>query len=423
MRRPQAGHADQLEEYNREFHVALISGCNSRWLLHFHGMMYDQSLRYRMLAFRVKDFPREQSRREHKQILDAALARDVETLVAVLGTHITKGAEMYAEYETPGPERPPQRKSSNDENIGDHVTKPCNMTIRDRSDEDGAVRFQEPPDRSGRVAVRHESEWQVASTRRKQAKREESNEENDRSRLRFASRPSPPASCAAGRTGEASPIVVEISGGGAVSGSNFRERHRARGRRRSTPRAALLGKQDRSHALRHAEQPRRRARAGAEGARRRALCAARAGLLRLRQGDAGARASRPRSPQIIGGEAADLITQQGNPYMFRTSFGQQFAMPKIANYMRDGVKAKTVAVIWVNNDFGKGGRDNFIKEMPARGIKIVADISTEIRPGRFRRRRREAEGRERRRDVHLYATRKKTPASCARCASRASRCR
>ena len=32
-------------------------------------------------------------------------------------------------------------------------------------------------------------------------------------------------------------------------------------------------------------------------------------------------------------------------------------MPKIANYMRDGVKAKSVAVVWVNNDFGKGGRD------------------------------------------------------------------
>ncbi len=81
-------------------------------------------------------------------------------------------------------------------------------------------------------------------------------------------------------------------------------------------------------------------------------------------------------PQIMGGEASDL-TQQGNEYLFRTSFGQQVSMPKIANYMRDGVKAKTVAVVWVNNDFGKGGRDNFIKEMNSRGIKVVADLSTE----------------------------------------------
>jgi GntR family carbon starvation induced transcriptional regulator len=92
-------HAEALESYNREFHIALIAGCNSRWLLHFHRMMYDQSLRYRMLAFRVKDFPRDQSRREHKQILAAALSRDVDALIAVLGVHITKGRELYAEHE------------------------------------------------------------------------------------------------------------------------------------------------------------------------------------------------------------------------------------------------------------------------------------------------------------------------------------
>jgi len=81
-------------------------------------------------------------------------------------------------------------------------------------------------------------------------------------------------------------------------------------------------------------------------------------------------------PEIVGGEAA-AITQKGDPYVFRTSFGQQFSMPKIANYIRDSVKAKSVAVLWVNNDFGKGGRDTFIKEMAARNIKVTADISTE----------------------------------------------
>ncbi len=81
-------------------------------------------------------------------------------------------------------------------------------------------------------------------------------------------------------------------------------------------------------------------------------------------------------PQIMGGEAA-AITQRGNPYIFRTAFGQQVSMPKIANYMRDGVKAKSVAVVWVNNDFGKGGRDAFKAEMDKRKIPVVADVSTE----------------------------------------------
>lgn len=81
-------------------------------------------------------------------------------------------------------------------------------------------------------------------------------------------------------------------------------------------------------------------------------------------------------PEIVGGEAAS-ITQRGSQYIFRTSFGQQFSMPKIANYLRDGLKAKSVAVVWVNNDFGKGGRDAFVREMNARQIKVLADISTE----------------------------------------------
>jgi branched-chain amino acid transport system substrate-binding protein len=81
-------------------------------------------------------------------------------------------------------------------------------------------------------------------------------------------------------------------------------------------------------------------------------------------------------PQIVGAEAAD-ITQQGNPWVFRTAFGQQFSMPKIANYLHDRLKVKAVAVVWVNNDFGKGGRDSFVKEMKTRGIDVAMDLSTE----------------------------------------------
>ena len=81
-------------------------------------------------------------------------------------------------------------------------------------------------------------------------------------------------------------------------------------------------------------------------------------------------------PQFIGGEAADLITL-GNPYMFRTSFGQQIGMPKIANYIRDELKAKSIALIWVNNDFGKAGRDQLLRVLKERNIRLAADVSTE----------------------------------------------
>src|SRR2546421_12047745 len=67
-----------------------------------------------------------------------------------------------------------------------------------------------------------------------------------------------------------------------------------------------------------------------------------------------AETKRAQIPNFTGGEAAN-ITQQGNPYVFRTSFTQSTAMPKLAKYIKNNVKAKSVAMIWVNNDFGNGG--------------------------------------------------------------------
>jgi branched-chain amino acid transport system substrate-binding protein len=81
-------------------------------------------------------------------------------------------------------------------------------------------------------------------------------------------------------------------------------------------------------------------------------------------------------PNIIGGEAAS-ITQQGNPYVFRSSFTQVSAMPKVVKYLTEIVKAQSVAIIYVNNDFGKGGRDVITKAFDAAKVKVVADISTE----------------------------------------------
>ena len=81
-------------------------------------------------------------------------------------------------------------------------------------------------------------------------------------------------------------------------------------------------------------------------------------------------------PNFTGGEAAS-ITQQGNPYIFRTSFTQATAMPKIARYITDQAKVKTLAVIYVNNDFGKGGREMLMKALDKSPTRIVADISTD----------------------------------------------
>ena len=89
-----------------------------------------------------------------------------------------------------------------------------------------------------------------------------------------------------------------------------------------------------------------------------------------------AETKRAEVPNFTGGEAA-AITKQGNPYVFRTSFTQDTAMPKVARYIANNLKAKSVAVMFVNNDFGKGGRDAITKALTDVGVKVVADISTD----------------------------------------------
>jgi branched-chain amino acid transport system substrate-binding protein len=81
-------------------------------------------------------------------------------------------------------------------------------------------------------------------------------------------------------------------------------------------------------------------------------------------------------PNFIGGEAAN-ITQKGNPYVFRTSFTQSLAMPKLAKYLKEKMNVKTIDIVWINNDFGKGGKDEMLKAMAAQGIKLGADVSTD----------------------------------------------
>jgi branched-chain amino acid transport system substrate-binding protein len=81
-------------------------------------------------------------------------------------------------------------------------------------------------------------------------------------------------------------------------------------------------------------------------------------------------------PNFTGGEAAS-ITTQGNPYIFRTSFTQATAMPKVARYMSDQAKLKNIAIIYVNNDFGKGGLDMIKKALANSSTKIAAEISTD----------------------------------------------
>lgn len=75
--------------------------------------------------------------------------------------------------------------------------------------------------------------------------------------------------------------------------------------------------------------------------------------------------------------AGALVTQQGSPYIFRTGLTQTNTMPKAARYIAQNLKIKKIAVMFVNNDFGKPGRDAIVAALKPYNVEVVADISTE----------------------------------------------
>ena len=87
-------------------------------------------------------------------------------------------------------------------------------------------------------------------------------------------------------------------------------------------------------------------------------------------------------PQFTGSESI-IITQKGNDNIFLTSFTQDTGMAKFVRWLVEEVRAEKVAIVWVNNAFGKGGRDMFVQFMKERGKTPVADISTEVQQADF----------------------------------------
>lgn len=79
------------------FHLALVSACGSRRLLALHAQLYEQSERYRGLSFHVEG-DRDVGG-EHRRIVEHALARDADALVAAMTHHLkTTTALIVAAY-------------------------------------------------------------------------------------------------------------------------------------------------------------------------------------------------------------------------------------------------------------------------------------------------------------------------------------
>ncbi len=75
------------EDMNREFHDALVSACKSAWLLRTRNTAYICSERYRRLCLSITSISRD-VKAEHKQLLEAAMDRDVSTIHVLISEHL-----------------------------------------------------------------------------------------------------------------------------------------------------------------------------------------------------------------------------------------------------------------------------------------------------------------------------------------------
>lgn len=81
---------DEWEIRNRAFHDALISACNSRWLLRMHELLFQQSERYRRITYSSGTVIPRNVNEEHRRIMEAAIARDVDAACGLAASHIQK---------------------------------------------------------------------------------------------------------------------------------------------------------------------------------------------------------------------------------------------------------------------------------------------------------------------------------------------
>lgn len=83
------------EHANESFHDTLVSACKSKWLLNFRQVIYDQAARYRRLVM-LDDEQERGAHAEHCQMMEAAVARDVEKSCLLADAHAERTYNLMA---------------------------------------------------------------------------------------------------------------------------------------------------------------------------------------------------------------------------------------------------------------------------------------------------------------------------------------
>jgi DNA-binding GntR family transcriptional regulator len=91
--RDAARHNDAWGAAHRDFHAALVGGCQSTWLRAFRTILHEQSERYRRLSVPLAQHDRDVEA-EHRSLVDAVLARDVGRALEALADHYQRTTDI-----------------------------------------------------------------------------------------------------------------------------------------------------------------------------------------------------------------------------------------------------------------------------------------------------------------------------------------
>ncbi|WP_426956715.1 GntR family transcriptional regulator [Muricoccus radiodurans] len=86
----------EWEACHRRFHRALLAACDAPPLLAFCDRLHEEAGRYRALSNTVA-YPGRDVAAEHKAIAEAALNRDAETAVRLLGEHFSRTGQFLVD--------------------------------------------------------------------------------------------------------------------------------------------------------------------------------------------------------------------------------------------------------------------------------------------------------------------------------------
>jgi DNA-binding GntR family transcriptional regulator len=105
------GVREEWQRLHRIFHRTLIAACGSDWLMRFHDLLFDQTIRYRSVAAVYEtEHPvlRRDVNTEHAEIVRAAVARDADAAAVALERHYYVTANQLVQ----GQDQPTQSEPS-----------------------------------------------------------------------------------------------------------------------------------------------------------------------------------------------------------------------------------------------------------------------------------------------------------------------